>query len=758
MTIIGLLGLSGLLFQNCSDVVFEEIKRAGSLEDEGEGGALQSPAGQLILNNGKPFTNRLVVGAEVRAQNAQQVLLTYNERCQSEAGWLDLQRPEASSDSSLVVFTTDVELKPRDGAQQVYMKLRSASGRESECLSEGLILDRSPPKLSWLQKPNRFSPSKDAAFRVEVVDEISGVKSLHCRLGSEEFADCKEEIFLSGLGESSHTLQVYAVDRAGNRSETLEHSWLNDFTAPIVRIRSPQPDQIIRLNSVQAEFEASDIGGSGIEELRCYLNGTELEVCASPVNLMNLAVGNYVLRVEATDRAGWEGVAETRFSVADLIPGDFMIIGVGATLDQANSYATDLMVDRLYWSRSDNAQAYQIRIIDPSNSSIACSSDGVVQTSAALQNCDLQHGRVYQALVTAFNGVEYRRAAAYEFLADLYPPQIQIGSVVQSEDHKSASLTFEVTPSGSDLKEVTCRKSFMNNLLEQDCLGLNSIAYENLPEGEHVFELEAKDKAGHTARESVSFRVRHVVCNPFNLVERDCRRGLRAHLYYANKEDRDRGNTFLRNKFSSVAVMISEGVQSNSLLYLSNLDIPTVRFDQGFKTADGGLLRNDSGEVLDEWFGLDIETVLRLAPGQEPGLYQLIAVSDDGSMVYLGAKDDAQKRPLINNDGTTSTRVGCASQGDLLEMNESTRIPLHIQWYQGPRTQLGIRLMWKPVTAESGEARSHCGSTAGLPGSSSGGWGFANDAQGSGYQRLLDQGFIPLIDDNYILDEEITGN
>ncbi|MET0401328.1 MAG: MYXO-CTERM sorting domain-containing protein, partial [Cystobacter sp.] len=66
--------------------------------------------------------------------------------------------------------------------------------------------------------PGRFTRNRDVAFEFGASEE--GVRYL-CKLdGAATFTPCPSPITYPGLTEGPHTLEVYAVDRAGNVDDT----------------------------------------------------------------------------------------------------------------------------------------------------------------------------------------------------------------------------------------------------------------------------------------------------------------------------------------------------------------------------------------------------------------------------------------------------------------------------------------------------------------------------------------------------------
>jgi hypothetical protein len=107
----------------------------------------------------------------------------------------------------------------------------------------------------------------------------------------------------------------------------------------------------------------------------------------------------------------------------------------------------------------------------------------------------------------------------------------------------------------------------------------------------------------------------------------------------------------------------------------ANLDIPVRDFSSGFP----GL-----AEDLLEWFAIRFEGLLIV---ETPGLYQFEICSDDGSNLYLEL--DAERQLVLGNDGLHSWI--CVS--GTIEL-PAGNLPLTVDYYQGPMTEIGLTLAW----------------------------------------------------------------
>lgn len=175
------------------------------------------------------------------------------------------------------------------------------------------------------------------------------------------------------------------------------------------------------------------------------------------------------------------------------------------------------------------------------------------------------------------------------------------------------------------------------------------------------------------------------VCDPFNVGTTARDRGLVGNLLYLTDD---------QPRYTDVGSYIDNGVPVASTLYFDKLFIPTRAFDLGFYTQTGTLLLNPNNQPIYEYFALRLESQLTLAAGELPGWYQMSVLSDDGSRVSL-KNTDGSLTTLVDNDGTHSTRMGCAINSIYLDAN--SKIPVVVEYYQGPRYHIAMTLMWRPL-------------------------------------------------------------
>lgn len=200
--------------------------------------------------------------------------------------------------------------------------------------------------------------------------------------------------------------------------------------------------------------------------------------------------------------------------------------------------------------------------------------------------------------------------------------------------------------------------------------------------------------AGNSAIEAIQPDPANSVCDPFGgSGTPEVRSGLYGQLYTLSAE---------QPRYEHVADYLKEGTRAPLDLFFNQIDVPTRAWDKGFVTQDGTTLKNNDGETLYEWFAVHLDSKIRLGDTDQPGYYQFAVLSDDGSILRLDA-DGNGLRDHIDNDGTTPTRLRCGTSKVRLDAN--SRIPMTLDYFQGPRYHIAFQLLWRRVSSTATSAQ-----------------------------------------------------
>jgi hypothetical protein len=182
--------------------------------------------------------------------------------------------------------------------------------------------------------------------------------------------------------------------------------------------------------------------------------------------------------------------------------------------------------------------------------------------------------------------------------------------------------------------------------------------------------------------------LRRRICDPFGTDSPQQRtKGLHGSLYYLTDD---------QPRYTSVESYIQNGKRVDADIYLDRLFVKTRPFDRGF-TTQAGTQVEFAEQKLYEYFAIDVDSQLQLGADETAGYYQLALLSDDGALLKTFA-DNGSEITLVNNNGTHPTKMACSSVPVYLDHN--TRIPIKIQYYQGPRFHISLVAMWRPWPAD----------------------------------------------------------
>jgi len=216
--------------------------------------------------------------------------------------------------------------------------------------------------------------------------------------------------------------------------------------------------------------------------------------------------------------------------------------------------------------------------------------------------------------------------------------------------------------------------------------------------------------------------------------------GLTGRVYSLNS-----GATIPQNLAQQFASSSDVGIN----LFLNDLNVPTRLFSEGFPNAAGQLLADSNGNTLVEYFGIQVSSSIQLTATDAPGPYQLALISDDGSTLSVKTFGNNNYTTLINDDGTHPSKMTCASSPVTLSTYD--QIPIQVQYFQGPRYEIALMLMWRPWPKNAADVQDPlCGTE--------GNYQFFNPnvsppTPQSNYQALLARGWKPLLPTNYVIPE-----
>ncbi|WP_051256630.1 adventurous gliding motility protein AgmC [Cystobacter fuscus] len=115
-------------------------------------------------------------------------------------------------------YTLDLTKDLPEGPHSVVAIAAIDAVQSLNSVPDTFTVDITPPDTNFVTQPGRFTRARDVAFEFGSPEE--SVTYL-CKLDeAADFTPCNPSTTFSNLPDGPHTVQVYAVDRAGNRDDT----------------------------------------------------------------------------------------------------------------------------------------------------------------------------------------------------------------------------------------------------------------------------------------------------------------------------------------------------------------------------------------------------------------------------------------------------------------------------------------------------------------------------------------------------------
>jgi hypothetical protein len=157
------------------------------------------------------------------------------------------------------------------------------------------VVDTTKPETALDSGPSGTVATSSGTFAFSA----SEPSTFECSLDAAAFAACTSPATFSGLASSSHTLQVRAIDTAGNVDDTpASQTWTVDTVAPDTTIASG-PTGSVTTTSAAFSFTSTEAG-----TFDCALDAAAFAACTSPKSYSGLATGSHTFQVRARDAVG----------------------------------------------------------------------------------------------------------------------------------------------------------------------------------------------------------------------------------------------------------------------------------------------------------------------------------------------------------------------------------------------------------------------------------------------------------------------
>jgi hypothetical protein len=222
-----------------------------------------------------------------------------------------------------------------DGAHTVSVRATDATGNvDAIPATRSFTVDTVAPDTNITGGPTGPTGNTTPAF---TFTSTEGGSTFQCKLDAGAFAGCSSPFTTTALADGAHTVQVRAIDAAGNTDGApASRAFTVDATPPDTTITGG-PSGLTTVASPSFTFTSTEPGST----FECRRGTTLFAPCTSPFGTGGLADGSYTVEVRAIDAVGnADGSPDSRAFTIDTAPPDTTITAGpgGATNDSTPSF------------------------------------------------------------------------------------------------------------------------------------------------------------------------------------------------------------------------------------------------------------------------------------------------------------------------------------------------------------------------------------------------------------------------------------
>ncbi len=347
--------------------------------------------------------------------------------------------------------------------------------------------DPSPASYTWAidtdapettidtTEPN---PTSDTTGEFAFSSDDAGA-TFQCRIDGGGYAACAASFTTPVLADGSHTIDVRAVDTAGNVDATpASYTWIIDTTAPNTTIQTAEPNPT---SDTTGEFVFTS--NDNTASFQCQIDGGGYAACAANYTTPALTGGSHTIDVRAVDAAG----------NVDATPASYTwTVDSGApetTIQTAEPNPTRDTTGDFVFTSDDNTATFECRV-----DGAAFATCLATFTTAAL--ADGSHTIEVRARDSSLNADP--TPASYTWTVDTDPPDTTIPT---AEPNPTTDVTGEFGFASDEVGATfECR---VDGAAFAACPA--SLTTAALAAGAHTIEVRATDGAGNVDATPASY-------------------------------------------------------------------------------------------------------------------------------------------------------------------------------------------------------------------------------------------------------------
>jgi len=215
---------------------------------------------------------------------------------------------------------TSYLLNLTDGTWTIEVRGKDLAGNVRSAYTT-FVVDTIPPNIGVVAPPDQsYHRISNVTIKWSSNDTLSGLAFFEVYLDGKLVATldpATTEYNLTGLRSGIHHIDVYAIDRAGNRQRD-SVTIAVDLVSPTVRITEPENDSVVDMRDVLVVWVAND--NTGFDHFEVWVDGNTVATTLGPDTrsflVKNLDDGQHVIEVRGVDLAGNMGVSTAIVRVA----------------------------------------------------------------------------------------------------------------------------------------------------------------------------------------------------------------------------------------------------------------------------------------------------------------------------------------------------------------------------------------------------------------------------------------------------------
>ena len=416
---------------------------------------------------------------------------------------------DGTYDTAWATSKTATHSFSHSGTYTVSMQVMNTIGLVNTT-TKTVTVDADGPLLSITSPTNgTIVGSRSVNVEWSGADSGSGVVNYLVRMDGGAWttlSSTADNYTFSSVADGRHTLQVRAVDDAGNTIDA-SVSVVVDVDAPTVTITSPSSGSVITAPSQTVSWSGSDVG-SGVANYLVKVDGgawATLSPSTTSYICSGLAQGSHTVTVRAVDNVGNYKDATVTFVVSNT-GSDITAPSLTITSPQDGSTITETH-PTITWTASDASGIAYYQIVRDGGSWAQLSS-GQTSYTTVMELADGSHTVTVRAVDKAGN---YRDATTTftvsTKVADTTPPSLIISSPANGATVSDTHPT--VTWTASDASGIAYYQIVRDggNWVTLPSSQTSYTTQNALADGQHTMTVRAVDNAGNYKDATVVFTV-----------------------------------------------------------------------------------------------------------------------------------------------------------------------------------------------------------------------------------------------------------